>query len=107
MPDREGSTILFRSSRVEHFSPVVGYAADHPPRKIAMSPSRVFAEKRSDECSVLALSPLLYHGDAENACPGCGRSQWLVGRLTAQCASCDTALPLAHGWRWTDQKTRC
>jgi hypothetical protein len=27
-------------------------------------------------------------------CPGCGRTHWLVGRSTAECAFCATALPL-------------
>jgi hypothetical protein len=27
-------------------------------------------------------------------CPGCGRSNWHVGRATAECAFCATALPL-------------
>lgn len=31
-----------------------------------------------------------------NACPGCGKSNWIVGRMTAECAFCATALPL-HG----------
>ncbi|HEV2746497.1 MAG TPA: hypothetical protein VGW34_04270 [Allosphingosinicella sp.] len=31
-----------------------------------------------------------------NHCPGCGRSQWLVGRLSAECAFCATALPLVE-----------
>jgi hypothetical protein len=30
-----------------------------------------------------------------NHCPGCGRSQWLIGRMTAECAFCSTAIPLA------------
>jgi hypothetical protein len=30
-----------------------------------------------------------------NHCPGCGRSQWIVGRVSAECAFCSTALPLA------------
>jgi hypothetical protein len=29
-----------------------------------------------------------------NRCPGCGRSHWHVGRLSAECAFCSTALPL-------------
>lgn len=29
-----------------------------------------------------------------NRCPGCGGSQWLVGRSSAECAFCGTALPL-------------
>ena len=28
-------------------------------------------------------------------CPGCGQAQWLIGRATAECALCGTALPLA------------
>lgn len=37
----------------------------------------------------------LYHLDIENRCPGCGKSHWHVGRMSAECAHCDTALPLA------------
>lgn len=45
-----------------------------------------------------------YHFGETNHCPGCGRTQWLVGRVTAECAFCHTALllpettvqPLAH-----------
>ena len=35
-----------------------------------------------------------YRGDQVNHCPGCGRSHWYVGRLTAECGFCGTALPL-------------
>ncbi|HEX3677421.1 MAG TPA: hypothetical protein VHU79_08540 [Sphingomicrobium sp.] len=31
-----------------------------------------------------------------NHCPGCGRTQWLIGRVSAECAFCSTALPLAE-----------
>ncbi|MEP7130230.1 MAG: hypothetical protein ABI770_03790 [Sphingomicrobium sp.] len=31
-----------------------------------------------------------------NHCPGCGRTQWIVGRISAECAFCSTALPLAE-----------
>jgi hypothetical protein len=27
-------------------------------------------------------------------CPGCGKSHWIIGNHTAQCAFCDTALDL-------------
>ena len=37
----------------------------------------------------------LYHLDIENRCPGCGKSHWYVGRMSAECAHCETALPLA------------
>jgi len=29
-----------------------------------------------------------------NHCPGCGRSNWWVGRSVAECAFCATALPI-------------
>jgi len=35
--------------------------------------------------------------DVPNPCPGCGKSHWYVGRLTAECAFCATALPIAAG----------
>ncbi len=39
---------------------------------------------------------LLYHEDDVNRCPGCGQRQWIIGRVTAECAFCETALPLDH-----------
>lgn len=38
----------------------------------------------------------LYRADIENVCPCCGQRQWFIGRSTAECAFCATALPLAH-----------
>lgn len=38
---------------------------------------------------------IVYRQDAVNHCPGCGRSHWIIGRLSAECAFCATALPLA------------
>lgn len=38
----------------------------------------------------------LYHKGESNHCPGCGGTHWLVGRSSAECARCDTALPLAE-----------
>ncbi len=37
---------------------------------------------------------VLYRQHERNICPGCGGSQWHVGRSSAQCAFCDTAIPL-------------
>ena len=37
----------------------------------------------------------LYHGDVVNHCPCCDRAHWMIGRSTAECAFCETALPLA------------
>lgn len=35
----------------------------------------------------------------DNVCPGCGGRHWYVGRASAECARCATALPLAESWR--------
>lgn len=56
--------------------------------------------------SPVASEHWLHHGylptyaDGEmNRCPGCLRSQWYIGRSTAECAFCGTALPLERaGW---------
>jgi hypothetical protein len=37
---------------------------------------------------------VLYRQTETNTCPGCGASQWLVGRTMAECALCSTAIPL-------------
>lgn len=37
-----------------------------------------------------------YRG-AGTHCPGCGRTHWLVGRMSAECAFCSCALPLQDG----------
>ena len=39
---------------------------------------------------------VVYRNNASNHCPGCGRSQWYIGRLTAECGFCGTAVPLAE-----------
>jgi hypothetical protein len=38
---------------------------------------------------------LLYRPGEVNHCPGCGRTHWYVGRLSAECAFCSTAVALA------------
>jgi hypothetical protein len=38
----------------------------------------------------------VYREHEVNHCPGCGRIQWLIGRVSAECAFCATALPLAE-----------
>jgi hypothetical protein len=38
---------------------------------------------------------VVYHEDEVNHCPGCGRTHWYVGRVSAECGFCETALPLA------------
>jgi hypothetical protein len=36
----------------------------------------------------------VYRDGEINHCPGCGRTHWLIGRVSAECAFCSTALPL-------------
>ena len=36
----------------------------------------------------------VYHDGEINHCPGCGRTHWRIGRMSAECAFCTTALPL-------------
>lgn len=38
----------------------------------------------------------VYREHEVNHCPGCGRTQWIIGRMSAECAFCTTALPLAE-----------
>jgi hypothetical protein len=39
---------------------------------------------------------IVYRANAHNHCPGCGRSQWFIGRMSAECGFCGTAVPLAE-----------
>lgn len=36
---------------------------------------------------------VFYRVNELNYCPGCGRSNWIVGRQSAECAICSTAIP--------------
>jgi hypothetical protein len=36
----------------------------------------------------------VYREHETNHCPGCGRTHWVIGRVSAECAFCATALPL-------------
>jgi len=37
---------------------------------------------------------LHYRPGRDNCCPGCGHSNWFVGRTAAECAMCTMVLPL-------------
>jgi hypothetical protein len=37
----------------------------------------------------------LYHPGESNRCPGCRQRQWHIGRFSAECGFCGTALILA------------
>lgn len=38
-----------------------------------------------------------YRANETNHCPACSATQWIIGRLTAECACCGAALPLLSG----------
>jgi hypothetical protein len=40
----------------------------------------------------------VYRENEVNHCPGCGRTHWYLGRLLAECAFCETALPLQEAY---------
>ncbi|WP_261936623.1 YgzB family protein [Sphingomonas bisphenolicum] len=44
--------------------------------------------------ALIAINPQYYQG-RKTPCPDCGGMQWIVGRVVAECAYCDTPLPLA------------
>lgn len=46
--------------------------------------------------AIAAHYALTYHPGTLNYCPGCAGTHWLIGRTMAQCARCETALPLAQ-----------
>ncbi|MEO8175766.1 MAG: hypothetical protein ABI626_03810 [Sphingomicrobium sp.] len=41
----------------------------------------------------------VYRDNEVNHCPGCGRTHWYLGRVSAECAFCSTALPLQESFR--------
>jgi hypothetical protein len=46
----------------------------------------------------------IYRQREANPCPGCGRTHWLIGRTTAECAFCATAIPLEAGYGRADMR---
>jgi hypothetical protein len=40
----------------------------------------------------------VYHDGEVNHCPGCGHTHWIIGRVSAECAFCSTALPLKEAF---------
>ncbi len=47
---------------------------------------------------------VVYRSNETNRCPGCGRANWYVGRITAECSFCGTAIVLAETELWADGK---
>jgi hypothetical protein len=40
----------------------------------------------------------VYRENEVNHCPGCGRTHWIRGCLSAECAFCSSALPLQEAY---------
>ncbi|MFV0623016.1 hypothetical protein ACBY01_03250 [Sphingomonas sp. ac-8] len=47
-----------------------------------------------------------YRLSETNHCPDCGQTQWFVGRMSAECAVCHTALPISGVHRLATGMTR-
>lgn len=56
------------------------------------APSRPYGLRSTIAAS--AVVPVYRLGET-NYCPGCSRSQFILGRSSAECAFCATALPFA------------
>lgn len=39
---------------------------------------------------------VVYRLHEANHCPGCARSNWIIGRALAECGFCGTAIPLSE-----------
>lgn len=39
---------------------------------------------------------IVYREEQVNHCPGCGKTNWYIGRMMAECGFCTTALPLTR-----------
>ena len=62
--------------------------------------SDVLVYERAQESFATGLAKrghhIVYRANVSNHCPGCGRSQWFIGRVSAECGFCGTAIPLAE-----------
>jgi hypothetical protein len=63
-------------------------------RSLALALAAVAGEVPRQGHSRPTTYRVLYRPDTTNHCPGCGRSHWHVGRFSAECAFCGTALEI-------------
>src|SRR3954471_2232197 len=61
-----------------------------------MSEVQVFERASASFAASLAKRGhhIVYRINESNHCPGCGRSHWYIGRISAECGFCRTAVPL-------------
>ena len=50
---------------------------------------------------------VVYRERETNFCPGCGRTQWWLGRMSAECGFCATTLPFAGAHMGGGLHVRC
>jgi hypothetical protein len=66
--------------------------------------SEVLVYERASASFAAGLAKRGHHivcrANEANHCPGCGRSQWYIGRVSAECGFCGTAVPLAETSRY-------
>lgn len=72
--------------------------------KVKTSPFSMNSHQRESEVVTANFRPVydntargyhaVYRENQVNNCPGCGRTHWILGRMTAECAFCSTSLPL-------------
>lgn len=65
------------------------------PRALALraEPLRVSSLRAS--IAIAGYAPPAYRVGETNRCPGCARSNFIVGRSSVECAFCATAMPIA------------
>jgi hypothetical protein len=65
--------------------------------------SEVFVYERAAQGFAADLAKrghhIVYRANEANRCPGCGRSHWYIGRVSAECGFCGAAVPLAETTR--------
>ena len=63
-----------------------------------MSDVQVFERASASFAASLAKRGhhIVYRVNESNHCPGCGRTHWYIGRVSAECGFCGTAVPLAE-----------
>lgn len=55
--------------------------------------NRIAAKQHHHDPAARGYS-VAYRPGQVNFCPGCGRTHWHIGRVSAECGFCATALPL-------------
>jgi hypothetical protein len=82
--------------------PFVGVLGETANMELASMPDVLVYERASANFAAALAQRghhIVYRANEPNHCPGCGRSQWYIGRMSAECGFCGTAVPLAETYR--------